>query len=78
MNIFLLIANLALWVVVLFFGFLLLGALRAVALLRWQVARLDLRGQGVTPWYAPGGRSGFRKGNRELTAAFVGLVFSSG
>jgi hypothetical protein len=41
MNIFLLIANLALWVVVLFFGFLLLGALRAVALLRWQVAQLD-------------------------------------
>ena len=38
---FLLIANLAFWVVVLFFGFLLLGALRAVALLRWQVAQLD-------------------------------------
>jgi hypothetical protein len=31
----LLIANLALRVVIVFFGFLLLGALRAVALLRW-------------------------------------------
>jgi hypothetical protein len=37
----LLIANLALCFVVFFFGYLLLGALRAVALLRWQVAQLD-------------------------------------
>jgi hypothetical protein len=41
MNVFLLIANLALWVVVLFLGFLLLGALRAVARLRWRVAQLE-------------------------------------
>jgi hypothetical protein len=56
MNIFLLIADLTLWIVVLFLGFLLLGALRAVALLRWQVAQLE-----ATP---PSrlGRSGLRPG----------------
>jgi methylamine dehydrogenase accessory protein MauD len=58
MNSFLLIANLALWVVVLFFGFLLLGALRAVALLRWQVAQLE----ATTPSRV--GRSGLRPGKK--------------
>jgi methylamine dehydrogenase accessory protein MauD len=58
MNIFLLIAHLALWIVVLFFGFLLLGALRAVALLRWQVAQPE----ATTPSRV--GRSGLRPGKK--------------
>ena len=58
MNIFLLIANLALWVVVLFFGFLLLGALRAVALLRWRVDQVE----AITPSRV--GRSGLRPGKK--------------
>jgi hypothetical protein len=40
-----LIASAALWVVVLFSGFLLLGALRGLALLRWQIAQLE----AITP-----------------------------
>jgi methylamine dehydrogenase accessory protein MauD len=58
MNIFLLIANLVLWFVVLFFGFLLVGALRALALLRWQVAQLE----ATTPTRV--GRSGLRPGKK--------------
>jgi methylamine dehydrogenase accessory protein MauD len=58
MNIFLLIANTALWVVVLLLGFLLLGALRAVALLRWQVAQLE----ATMPSRV--GRSGLRAGKK--------------
>jgi methylamine dehydrogenase accessory protein MauD len=58
MNIFLLIANLALWVVVLFLAFLLLGALRAVALLRWQMEQLE----ATTPNRV--GRSGLRAGKK--------------
>jgi methylamine dehydrogenase accessory protein MauD len=54
----LLIAYLALWIVVLFFGFLLLGALRAVALLRWQVAQLEATMPNRV------GRSGLRPGKR--------------
>jgi methylamine dehydrogenase accessory protein MauD len=58
MNVFLLSADLALWVVVLFMGFLLLGALRAVALLRWRVAQLE----ATTPSRL--GRSGLRPGKK--------------
>jgi methylamine dehydrogenase accessory protein MauD len=58
MNIFLLIANLALWVVVLLLGFLLLGALRAVALLRWRLEQLE----ATTPSRL--GRSGLRPGKK--------------
>jgi methylamine dehydrogenase accessory protein MauD len=58
MNTFLLIANLALWIVVLFFGFLLLGALRALALLRWRVAQLE----AITPSRVA--RSGLRPGKK--------------
>jgi methylamine dehydrogenase accessory protein MauD len=58
MNIFALIAILALWIVVLFFGFLLLGSLRAVALLRWQVAQLE----ATMPSRV--GRSGLHPGKR--------------
>jgi hypothetical protein len=45
-----LVSSIALWLVVLFLGFLLLGALRALSLLRW---RLELfaraRGRGAGP-----------------------------
>jgi len=58
MNSFLLTANLALWVVVLFLAFLLLGALRAVALLRWRVDQLE----AITPSRV--GRSGLRPGKK--------------
>jgi methylamine dehydrogenase accessory protein MauD len=53
-----LIGNLALWIAVLFLGFLLLGALRSVALLRWQVAQLE----AITPSRV--GRSGLRPGKK--------------
>jgi methylamine dehydrogenase accessory protein MauD len=58
MNILLLIAHLVLWVLVLFLGFLLLGALRAVALLGWRVAQLE----ATTPSRV--GRSGLRPGKK--------------
>jgi methylamine dehydrogenase accessory protein MauD len=58
MNTVLLITNLALWIVVLFLAFLLLGALRSVALLRWQVAQLE----ATTPTRV--GRSGLRPGKK--------------
>jgi methylamine dehydrogenase accessory protein MauD len=58
MNNFVLIANLALWAVVLFLGVLLLGALRAVALLRWQVAQLE----ATMPTRV--GRNGLRPGKK--------------
>jgi methylamine dehydrogenase accessory protein MauD len=79
MNALLLIANLALWIVVLFIGFLLLGALRAVALLRWQVAQLE----ATTPTRV--GRSGLRPGKKApeftlptIAGAEVGLQSYSG
>jgi methylamine dehydrogenase accessory protein MauD len=58
MSLFMLIAQLVLWVVVLGLGFLLLGALRSVALLRWQVAQLE----ATMPTRV--GRSGLRPGKR--------------
>jgi methylamine dehydrogenase accessory protein MauD len=58
MSIFLLSAVLALWIVVLFLGFLLLGALRSVALLRWQVEQL----KATMPSRV--GRSGLRPGKK--------------
>jgi methylamine dehydrogenase accessory protein MauD len=58
MSTFWLVSNLALWVVVALLGFLLLGALRAVALLRWQVDQL----QATNP-NRPG-RSGLRPGKK--------------
>jgi methylamine dehydrogenase accessory protein MauD len=57
MSIFWPISNLALWVVVALLGFLLLGALRGVALLRWQVEQLQ-----ATPGRL--GRSGLRRGKK--------------
>jgi methylamine dehydrogenase accessory protein MauD len=58
MNILLLIAYLALWLMVLFLGPLLLGALRAAALLGWRVAQLE----ATTPSRV--GRSGLRPGKK--------------
>jgi methylamine dehydrogenase accessory protein MauD len=58
MSIFWLVSNLVLWIVVALLGFLLLGALRAVALLRWQVDQL----QATTPSRL--GRNGLRPGKK--------------
>jgi methylamine dehydrogenase accessory protein MauD len=58
MNIFWLAANLGLWLVVLFLGFLLWGALRALALLRWRLDELE----AITPRRI--GRSGLRPGKK--------------
>jgi methylamine dehydrogenase accessory protein MauD len=58
MNFFLLISSLALWVVILLLAFLLLGALRAVALLRWRLDQLE----ATTPRRL--GRSGLRVGKK--------------
>jgi methylamine dehydrogenase accessory protein MauD len=54
----LLVAVVALWIVVLFLGFLLMGALRGMALLRWQVAQLE----ATMPSRV--GRSGLRPGKK--------------
>ncbi len=45
MNIFWMVPNLGLWIVVLFLGFVLWGALRALALLRWRLDELE----AITP-----------------------------
>lgn len=58
MSIFGLVSNLVLWVVTAVLGFLLLGALRALALLRWRVEQL----QATSPSRL--GRSGLRTGTR--------------
>ena len=58
MSIFWLVSNLALWAVTAVLGFLLWGALRALALLRWRVEQL----QATTPSRL--GRSGLRPGTR--------------
>jgi methylamine dehydrogenase accessory protein MauD len=58
MNAFLLLCNLSLWAVVLFLGFLLLGALRALGLLRWRLEQLE----ATTPSRL--GRSGLKPGKK--------------
>ena len=58
MNIFWLVATLVLWLVVLFLGFVLWGALRALALLRWRLDELE----AITPKRI--GRSGLRPGKK--------------
>jgi len=58
MNIFWLLSNLSLWLVVLFLGFVLWGALRALALLRWRLDELE----AITPKRI--GRSGLRPGKK--------------
>jgi methylamine dehydrogenase accessory protein MauD len=58
MNIFWLVAILGLWLIVLFLGFVLWGALRALALLRWRLEELE----AITPKRI--GRSGLRPGKK--------------
>jgi methylamine dehydrogenase accessory protein MauD len=58
MNIYCLVATLVLWLVVLFLGFVLWGALRALALLRWRLEQLE----ATTPKRI--GRSGLRPGKK--------------
>lgn len=58
MNIFWLVAILVLWLVVLFLGFVLWGALRALALLRWRLEELE----ATTPKRI--GRRGLRPGKK--------------
>jgi methylamine dehydrogenase accessory protein MauD len=58
MSTFGLVSQVVLWVVVLLLSFLLLGALRALALLRWQVEQL----QAISPSRL--GRSGLRPGKK--------------
>jgi methylamine dehydrogenase accessory protein MauD len=58
MNIFWLVAILGLWLVVLFLGFVLWGALRSLALLRWRLEQLE----ATTPKRI--GRSGLRPGKK--------------
>src|SRR5262249_35647538 len=53
-----LVANLVLWVVVLLLGFLLLGTLRALGLLRWRLEQLE----ATTPSRL--GRSGLKPGKK--------------
>jgi methylamine dehydrogenase accessory protein MauD len=53
-----LVAFLALWAVVLFLGFLLLGTLRALGLLSWRLEQLE----ATTPRYV--GREGLRPGKK--------------
>jgi methylamine dehydrogenase accessory protein MauD len=58
MNPFLLISSIALWVVVLFLGFLLLGTLRALGLASWRLEQLE----ATTPKRL--GRNGLRPGKK--------------
>src|SRR5947209_10945002 len=58
MNLFWLISSLALWALVLFLGFLLLGTLRALGLLRWRLEQLE----ATTPSRL--GRSGLKPGKK--------------
>lgn len=58
MSIFGLVSNLTLWVVAAVLGFLLLGALRTLALLRWRIEQME----ATTPSRL--GRSGLRPGTR--------------
>src|SRR5437763_5212851 len=58
MTTFLLISSGASWLVVLFLGFLLLGALRALGLLRWRLEQLE----ATTP--SRTGRGGLRPGRK--------------
>ncbi len=58
MNIFWVVAHLSLWLVLLFLAFVLWGALRALALLRWRLEELE----AITPKRI--GRSGLRPGKK--------------
>jgi len=58
MNAWLLLSYVSLWALVLFMGFLLLGALRAVALFRWRLEQLE----ATTPRRL--GRDGLKRGKK--------------
>jgi methylamine dehydrogenase accessory protein MauD len=58
MNVFLLGSSIVLWVLLLLFGFLLLGALRALGLLRWRLEQLE----ATTPSRL--GRGGLKTGKK--------------
>jgi methylamine dehydrogenase accessory protein MauD len=58
MNALLLVSSILLWVIVLFLGFLLLGTLRALGLLRWQMEQL----KATTPKRL--GRDGLKPGKK--------------
>ncbi len=58
MNTFLVVSSIALWLLVLGLGFLLLGTLRALGLLRWQLEQL----QTTTPSRL--GRNGLKLGKK--------------
>ena len=58
MNLWWMLSNAALWPVVLFLGFLLLGALRAVERLRWRLEQLE----AITPTRT--GRGGLKPGQK--------------
>jgi methylamine dehydrogenase accessory protein MauD len=58
MNIFWMVTNVGLWIVVLLLAFVLWGALRALALLRWRLEELE----AITPKRI--GRSGLRPGKK--------------
>jgi methylamine dehydrogenase accessory protein MauD len=58
MNIFLFVSSILLWLLVLFLGFLLLGALRVLGLLKWRLEQLE----ATTPSRL--GRSGLKVGKK--------------
>jgi methylamine dehydrogenase accessory protein MauD len=74
MTTFLLISSIAFWLAVLFLGFLLLGALRALGILKWQLEQL----QATTPSRL--GRDGLRLGKKApdftLPCTNVGRIFN--
>jgi methylamine dehydrogenase accessory protein MauD len=61
MSTFLLVSSLALWLAVLFLGFMLLGTLQAVGILKWQLEQLE----ATTPSRL--GRDGLRVGKKAPT-----------
>jgi methylamine dehydrogenase accessory protein MauD len=68
MNEVLLIAHLFLWVVVLFLGFLVMGLLRALGILRWQLEQLET----TTPRRL--GRDGLKPGTKAPDFTLPGLA----
>src|SRR6516162_9412444 len=72
MNIFWIFSVVTLWAIVLFLGFLLLGALRALGLLRWRLEQLE----ATTPSRL--GRGGLKVGKKapdfSLTSIANGMI----
>lgn len=72
MNTFLVVSSILLWVAVLFLGFLLLGALRATELLRWQLEQL----QATMPTRK--GRGGLKAGKKAPAFTLPSVAGSEG